>query len=624
MFAAMHGVVGAGRLLAGRYRLDRPIGRGAMGVVWRGRDELLERDVAVKEVRVPAIVTQDDAEIVYQRTLREAKTAARLSHPGVATVFDVFEEDGRPWIVMELVRARALDQVVTEDGPLRPLAAARVGECLLSALASAHAAGVLHRDVKPGNVLIGPDGRGVLTDFGIATFEGDPGLTQAGLVIGTPGFTAPERLRGRAATPAADLWSLGATLYAAVEGRGPFERAGGPVAVMAGIVNEAAPRAPSAGPLMPVIDALLRTDPAARPDAETAARLLAEAAAAAKAGGTLPGYPWPYSAAGDGAAAERDATTAACPIPPGPLMPDGTAGGLPGRADLPGSGDMPGFARLPDAGGMPGLARLPDAADTPGLASLANFAVLPDSGSLPACLDVPAFPGGPAFPGLPDFPAGGAFPAGPQPGDQATPPPPGTRVPGRPRLPRNGQGRAVAAAVAAIVVLAAGLLGGLAYARSAGGRVTAQQDTGLRHGTGSAARVTAGLGGNASAGGAGPGTAGQSAAGTGTAGTATARTATAGTATAGTGTAGTGAAGAGGGSSPAGSPGPAASKPATATPPAWLPLVHSFRRQQRHGRWLHDRRADQLASQQARADHLPDQPVRQHARGGQPDLVHPR
>jgi eukaryotic-like serine/threonine-protein kinase len=269
MVRAMHGVMRAGSLLADRYRLDSPIGRGAMGVVWRGRDELLERDVAVKEVRVPAMVTPDDAGIIYQRTLREAKTAARLNHPGVATVYDVFEQDGSPWIVMELVRARALDQVITEDGSLRPLAAARVGESLLSALTCAHAAGVLHRDVKPSNVLLGQDGRGVLTDFGIATFEGDPGLTQVGMVVGTPGFTAPERLRGQPATPAADLWSLGATRYAAVEGRGPFERAGGPAAIMAGVVNEDAPRAPSAGPLTPVIEALLSPDPAARPEHES-------------------------------------------------------------------------------------------------------------------------------------------------------------------------------------------------------------------------------------------------------------------------------------------------------------------------------------------------------------------
>ena len=349
----MHGVVRAGWLLAGRYRLEAPIGRGAMGVVWRGRDELLERAVAVKEVRVPATVSRDDAEIVYQRTLREARTAARLNHPGVVTVFDVVDENGSPWIVMALVQARALDRIVTEDGPLPPLAAARVGECLLSALRCAHSAGVLHRDVKPSNVLIDADGGAVLTDFGIATFEGDPGLTQVGMVIGTPGFTAPERLRGHPATPASDLWSLGATLYAAVEGRGPFDRAGGPAAVMAGIASENAPRAPSAGPLMPVIDALLRADPDARPDAATAARLLTEAAEGAQAGHGLPGYPWPYGIAG----ASR---------PPGGTW----SGGRPGPADFDdpaGFGDPAGLSDLDGLRDPAGLSDPGDLRDPVGL-----------------------------------------------------------------------------------------------------------------------------------------------------------------------------------------------------------------------------------------------------------------
>src|SRR6202040_626274 len=141
-----------------------PIGRGAMGIVWRGRDELLARDVAVKEVQISAVAVPADAEAIYQRTLREARTAARLSHPSVVTVFDVVEENGSPWIVMELVEARSLDRVIAEDGPLPPLEAAQVGEGLLSALATAHASGVLHRDVKPSNVLITGDGRAVLTD----------------------------------------------------------------------------------------------------------------------------------------------------------------------------------------------------------------------------------------------------------------------------------------------------------------------------------------------------------------------------------------------------------------------------------------------------------------------------
>jgi serine/threonine protein kinase len=566
----MHGVVRAGCLLAGRYRLDSPIGRGAMGIVWRGRDELLERDVAVKEVRVSAAVTQDDADIVYQRTLREAKTAARLSHPGVATVFDVFEEDGSPWIVMELVRARALDQVVTEDGPLRPLAAARVGECLLSALTSAHAAGVLHRDVKPSNVLLGEDGRAVLTDFGIATFEGDPGLTQVGMVVGTPGFTAPERLRGQSATPAADLWSLGATLYAAVEGRGPYERAGGPAAVMAAIVNEKAPRAPSAGPLMPVIDALLRRDPAARPDAAAAARLLAGAAAGAQAGGTLPSYPWPYIGAVDGADPGRDATTAACPIPPGPLMPDGipaflTANAPPGADD---PGDPGGLADPPDLGRLSlDLGRLSaDLADPPGPGGPPGPAELPAFLDMPAFAGEPAFPDGSRFPDEPPFTSlpsfSGVTESGGQPASWPSPPPqpPSSPVPARP-LPPPRQGRALAIALAATAVLAAGLFGGLAYARSFGGQPTAPGAAGQPQQAGSKASDQARTSAGAQAApGAGPstGTASPDTAGTGTTGTGTAGTAPGGTATAGAG--GTGPASA--------SPGPAASEPAIPAAPA--------------------------------------------------------
>jgi serine/threonine protein kinase len=268
--------MGSGRFIAGRYRLQWPIGRGAMGIVWQGRDELLDRDVAVKEVQITALASPADAETIYQRTLREARTAARLSHPGVVMVFDVVEENGSPWIVMELVSGRSLDRVITEDGPLTPPQAAELGASLVGALAVAHEAGVLHRDVKPSNVLVRDDGRAVLTDFGIATFAGDPGLTQAGMVVGTPGFTAPERVRGEPATPASDLWSLGATLYVAVEGRGPFDRTGGDTAITTGVATEEAPQAPSAGKLGPIIEALLSRDPAARPDASTAAAMLAQ------------------------------------------------------------------------------------------------------------------------------------------------------------------------------------------------------------------------------------------------------------------------------------------------------------------------------------------------------------
>src|ERR1700761_4719556 len=273
-----------GRVIAGRYNLQHPIGRGAMGVVWRARDLLLDRDVAVKEVVISALIGADERHTAYQRTLREARTAARLSHRGVVTVYDVVEEDGRPWIVMELIPSQSLDQVLVVEGRLPAARAGRIGQQLLSALAAAHAAGVLHRDVKPSNVLIatnksgeGWDERAVLTDFGIAQFEGDPRLTQTGMVMGSPGFTAPERIRGSDASPASDLWSLGATIYAAVEGRGPYEQRGGAITTMSAIINEDAPIAPHAGKLAPVIAALLRRDPTTRPSASSAARMFAQA-----------------------------------------------------------------------------------------------------------------------------------------------------------------------------------------------------------------------------------------------------------------------------------------------------------------------------------------------------------
>jgi tRNA A-37 threonylcarbamoyl transferase component Bud32 len=272
-----------GRVIAGRYNLQHAIGRGAMGVVWRARDQLLDREVAIKEVVISALIGEDERRNAYQRTLREARTAARLSHRGVVTIYDVVEEDARPWIVMELVPSQSLDQLLTAEGRLPTARAGRIGQQLLSALAAAHAAGVLHRDVKPSNVLIaatrsgdGWDERAVLTDFGIAQFEGDPRLTQTGMVMGSPGFTAPERIRGGDATPGSDLWSLGATIYAAVEGRGPFEQRGGAITTMSAIINEDAPVAPHAGRLAPLIAALLRRDPSARPTASAAARMFAQ------------------------------------------------------------------------------------------------------------------------------------------------------------------------------------------------------------------------------------------------------------------------------------------------------------------------------------------------------------
>lgn len=280
----MHAVTPTGHVLAGRYELMTPVGHGAMGTVWRAWDPVLAREVAVKEVSLPDAITEQDRAVLRERTLREARAAAKLNHPGVITVYDVIETDGNPWIVMELVTARSLDQILAQEGPLPPQRAAEMGVMLLEALASAHSAGIVHRDVKPANVLLTPAGRVVLTDFGLATCDGDPALTQVGVIMGTPGFCAPERIRGEPASPASDLWSLGATLYAAVEGRGPFHGAGSPMAVLATIVNSEPPAPRSAGPLGAVINSLLGRDPSQRPDAASAGRMLAGLAPSALVG----------------------------------------------------------------------------------------------------------------------------------------------------------------------------------------------------------------------------------------------------------------------------------------------------------------------------------------------------
>jgi eukaryotic-like serine/threonine-protein kinase len=338
MVRAMRGVTGPGHVVAGRYELLGRIGAGAMGTVWRARDLVLNRDVAVKEVRLPGLLSDHERQVLRERTLREARVSARLSHPGVVTVHDVIEADGSPWIVMELVAARSLDRVLAEDGPLPPQRAAETGVMLLDALASAHAAGIVHRDVKPGNVLLSYDGRALLTDFGIATLDGEPGLTQMGMVMGTPGFCAPERIRGEPAGPASDLWSLGATLYAAVAGHGPFDDQGGPMAVLASILHSDPPPVRSAGPLGAVIRALLSKDPAQRPDAACASRLLTDAAVAFRAltgtgtaGGpflaasSFPPSPEPALSAAGAPFPPAAPFSLAEPLPPGAPFPVGAA-----------------------------------------------------------------------------------------------------------------------------------------------------------------------------------------------------------------------------------------------------------------------------------------------------------
>ncbi|MHB9859658.1 serine/threonine-protein kinase [Streptomyces sp. YIM S03343] len=266
-----------GLLLAGRYRLAESIGSGGMGRVWRAHDEVLHRTVAIKELTAALYVSESDRDLLLARTRAEARAAARINHSAVVTVHDVLEHDGRPWIVMELVEGHSLADAVKERGRIEPREAARIGLWVLRALRAAHKAGVLHRDVKPGNVLLGDDGRVLITDFGIAQIEGDTTITRTGEVVGSVDYLAPERVRGHDPGPASDLWALGATLYTAVDGRSPFRRTS-PLSTMQAVVEEEIGEPQHADALGPVISALLRKDPAARPDAEETEQMLADAA----------------------------------------------------------------------------------------------------------------------------------------------------------------------------------------------------------------------------------------------------------------------------------------------------------------------------------------------------------
>ena len=256
------------RLIAGRYQLVAPLGAGGAGTVWRARDELLHREVAVKEVRLPP---GDDRQRALVDTLREARAAAALSHPSIITVHDVISEGGQPWIIMDLLAGKSLDNLVKERGPLSPGHVAMIGLRVLDALETAHRRGILHRDVKPGNVMVTDNGEVVLTDFGIAAHTADtPGTgtaaaaAQFGGVVGSPGYIAPEHLRGERAGPMADLWSLAATLYTASEGRPPFHRESS-MAIIAAVLTQPPPPPYNAGPLGGLLLAMLDKNPAARP-----------------------------------------------------------------------------------------------------------------------------------------------------------------------------------------------------------------------------------------------------------------------------------------------------------------------------------------------------------------------
>ncbi|WP_308258030.1 serine/threonine-protein kinase [Pseudonocardia lacus] len=255
---------GQQRLIGGRYRVAGLLGSGAMGTVWSGFDDVLQRRVAIKELKIPAGVPTHEAVEARERIMREARALGGLSHPNIITVFDVVEVDGDPMVVLELVQSRNLATMIGEQGALSPAQAAVVGYATAGGLRAAHRAGITHRDVKPGNVLVADDGRVKLTDFGIARNVADAPMTSVGLVLGSPAYIAPEVAAGQAVTPAADLWGLGATLFAAVEGRPPYDVHGDPVSTITEVVDGDVPRVRSIGPVADVITLLMVKDPDAR------------------------------------------------------------------------------------------------------------------------------------------------------------------------------------------------------------------------------------------------------------------------------------------------------------------------------------------------------------------------
>jgi eukaryotic-like serine/threonine-protein kinase len=265
----------SGRRIGDRYELNELLGKGGMGRVWRAHDHLLHRDIAVKEVDVQASLTESEAALVKRRALREARSAARLSHPGAVATYDVVDEDDGAFIVMELVEGSTLADVVRNEGPLNPEAAARIGLDVIDTLEAAHDNGVVHRDIKPANIMLPPDGGAKVADFGIASVKDDPKITQTGMVMGSPQFMAPEQAQGERSGPAADVWALGATLYYAVEARFPFDR-GNAISTLAAVVQDDYPKPRKAGRLSPAINAALSKDAGARPDDDELRDLLRE------------------------------------------------------------------------------------------------------------------------------------------------------------------------------------------------------------------------------------------------------------------------------------------------------------------------------------------------------------
>ena len=443
-----------GTVIGGRYQLRSPIGNGGMGTVWQAVDTVLRRDVAVKEVLLPPGMPPAERTAMYERTFREGRAAAALSHPSVVQVYDVVTENGRPWIVMELLQARSLSEIILSDGPVSGRAVAKIGIALLGALEVAHAAGVLHRDVKPANVLICSDGRCVLTDFGVARMPAESNLTQPGMVLGSPHFISPERAIGAPFGPPSDLFSLGVTLYTAAEGRPPFDR-GDPFETMRAIVEDEPTPTSRAGVLTPVLMGLLAKDPDKRwtvGEARQALRDLVAGALSNRAANTTdPHSVMPPSQAGN----ERPGTAGAVPalaLPAGPETYD--APRLGGRALL---ADGESIADRLGSGSWPTTPQRTDYTDPTerGMRAVPSPLETTDERRIPT---------GPTMPG----------PGGPGPGEGGDAKPPATAraMSALTRMPRGARwalaGLAGAAVVATGVILVAG--GGGSGTPGAGGK----------------------------------------------------------------------------------------------------------------------------------------------------------
>ena len=281
-------MTGEGSLVAGRYRLGQRLGSGAMGIVWQAHDERLHRTVAVKQMLLQPGLSEAQAEESRRRCMREGRIAARLAHPNAITVYDVAEHDGDPWLIMEYLPSKSLAAVLSERGTLPPVEAARIGAQIASALVAAHAAGIVHRDIKPANVLLADDGTVKITDFGISRATGDVTVTATGMLAGTPAYLAPEVAKGENPTPAADLFSLGSTLYTAVEGHSPFGLSENTLALLYAVAAGKITPPRQAGPLTALLMQLLRVEPAERPSLIVARDSLAAVAEGRPAPNTAP------------------------------------------------------------------------------------------------------------------------------------------------------------------------------------------------------------------------------------------------------------------------------------------------------------------------------------------------